>query len=152
MDLQMPKLDGVGAITRIRKEFPAARIIVLTTYAGDVKALRALRAGAAGYLLKSTIRKELVDAVRAVHAGERHLPPEVATEIALHAIDDALTEREISILKLIAAGNANKQVAWQLSMSEDTVKTHLKSIFAKLGVTDRTHAVTLAARRGIIDL
>ena len=152
MDLQMPRMDGVEAIRRIRAEFADARIIVLTTYAGDVKALRALRAGAAGYLLKSTIRKELVDAVRAVHCGGRHLPPEVATDIALHAVDDALTEREIGILTLVASGNANKQIAWQLSISEDTVKTHLKSIFAKLGVTDRTHAVTLAARRGIIDL
>lgn len=152
MDLQMPRMDGVEAIARIREEFPAARIIVLTTYSGDVKALRALRAGAAGYLLKSTIRKELVDAIRAVHGGQRHLPPEVATDIALHAIDDGLTEREVSILALVAGGNANKQIAWQLSISEDTVKSHMKSIFAKLGVADRTHAVTVAAKRGIIDL
>ena len=152
MDLQMPGIDGVEAIRQIRTGWPEARIIVLTTYAGDVKALRALRAGAAGYLLKSTIRKELVDAIRAVHGGERHLPPDVARDIALHAVDDALTEREIGILVLVARGNPNKQIAWQLAISEDTVKTHMKSIFAKLGVSDRTHAVTLAARRGIIDL
>lgn len=152
MDLQMPKMDGVEAITRIRAEFPQARVIVLTTYAGDVKALRALRAGAAGYLLKSTIRSDLVEAIRTVHSGERHLPADVATSIALHAVGEALSEREVAILTLVAGGNANKQIAWKLSISEDTVKTHMKSIFTKLGVSDRTHAVTIAARRGIIDL
>jgi DNA-binding NarL/FixJ family response regulator len=152
MDLQMPKVDGVEAITRIRCEFPQARVLVLTTYAGDVKALSALRAGAAGYLLKSTIRKDLVDAIRAVHVGDRHLPHDVATSIALHAVGEALSEREIAVLGLVACGNANKQIAWKLSMSEDTVKTHMKSIFTKLGVSDRTHAVTVAARRGFIDL
>jgi DNA-binding NarL/FixJ family response regulator len=152
MDLQMPRMDGVEAIARIRAESPQARVIVLTTYAGDVKALRALRAGASGYLLKSTIRNDLVEAIRAVHGGGRHLPPDVATSIALHAVGEALSEREVAILTLVAGGNANKQIAWKLSMSEDTVKTHMKSIFTKLGVSDRTHAVTVAARRGIIDL
>lgn len=152
MDLQMPELDGVEAIRRIREDSPTARIIVLTTYTGDVKALQALRAGAAGFLLKSSIRQDLLDCIRAIHMGERLLPPEIATDIALHAVDEPLTEREVGILNLVAGGNANKQIAWKLSISEDTVKTHMKSIFSKLHVTDRTHAVTIAAKRGIIDL
>lgn len=152
MDLQMPGIGGVEAIARIRSENPAARIIVLTTYAGDAQALRALRAGAVAYLLKSAVRKELLDVVRAVHAGHRHIPAAVASEIALHAGEELLSERELSVLRLVAAGGANKKIAWQLSISEDTVKAHLKSIFAKLNATDRTHAVTIATRRGIISL
>jgi len=152
MDLQMPRLDGVLAISAIRQEFPQARIIVLTTYSGDVKALRALKAGAVGYLLKSSLRKELVETVRAVHQGRRHLPPELASEIVAFAMDDPLSAREIEILRLVAIGNANKSIAVTLKISEDTVKAHLKSIFGKLRVADRTHAVTVAARRGFIDL
>ncbi|HWW27720.1 MAG TPA: response regulator transcription factor [Caulobacter sp.] len=152
MDLQMPGMSGLEAIEAIRAEVPAARIVVLTTYAGDVQALRALKAGATGYLLKSTLRRELLDTIRNVHAGRRQLQPEVAHEIAIHAIDEALSEREIHVLRLVAAGRANKQIAWDLSLSEDTVKAHLKSIFAKLDVADRTHAVTVAARRGVIEI
>lgn len=152
MDLQMPNLNGVDAIIRIREEFPNARIIVLTTYVGDVLALRALRAGAVGYLLKGTLRKELLEAIRAVHAGRRFIPPEIAQEIAIHAGEDSLSDREVGVLKLVAQGRANKEIARTLAISEDTVKGHLKSIFSKLDVTDRTQAVTQAARRGIIDL
>jgi DNA-binding NarL/FixJ family response regulator len=152
MDLQMPNLNGVDAIIRIREEFPNARIIVLTTYVGDVLALRALRAGAVGYLLKGTLRKELLEAIRAVHAGRRFIPPEIAQEIAIHAGEDSLSDREVGVLKLVAQGQANKEIARALAISEDTVKGHLKSIFSKLDVTDRTQAVTQAARRGIIDL
>jgi len=152
MDLQMPGMTGLEAIEAIRAEVPAARIVVLTTYAGDVQALRALKAGATGYLLKSALRRELLDTIRNVHAGRRQLQPEVAHDIAIHAVDEALSEREIHVLRLVAAGRANKQIAWDLSLSEDTVKAHLKSIFAKLDVADRTHAVTVAARRGVIEL
>jgi DNA-binding NarL/FixJ family response regulator len=152
MDLQMPNLNGVDAIIRIRAEFPTARIIVLTTYVGDVLALRAIRAGAVGYLLKGTLRKELLDAIRTVHAGRRHIPPDIAQEIALHAGEDSLSDREVGVLKLVSQGHANKEIARLLSISEDTVKGHMKSIFAKLDVNDRTQAVTLAAKRGIIDL
>jgi len=152
MDLQMPIVDGVEAIRAIRREFPQARIIVLTTYAGDVQALTALKAGAVGYLLKSTLRKEMLDAIRIVHAGRRYLPAEIATEIAMHAIDDALTERETAVLRYVATGMANKAIARQMAISEDTVKGHLKSIFAKLCVSDRTQAVTVAAKRGIINI
>lgn len=152
MDLQMPGVNGLEAIEAIRAEFPTARIVVLTTYAGDVQALRALKAGATGYLLKSTLRRELLDTIRNVHAGRRQLQSEVAHEIAIHAIDEALSQRETHVLRLVAAGRANKQIAWELSLSEDTIKAHLKSIFAKLDVSDRTHAVTVAARRGIIEL
>lgn len=152
MDLQMPGIDGLEAIQTIRKRHPEIRILVLTTYVGDAKALRALRAGANGYLLKSAMRTDLIDAIRAVHRGGHHIPPEVATQIAVHAIGDPLTEREVDILSLVAAGNPNKQIAWKLAISEDTVKAHLKRAFAKLGVADRTHAVTVAAKRGIIEL
>ena len=152
MDLRMPGGSGVTAIRAIRAEHPNARIIVLTTYSGDAQALQALKAGAAGYLLKSSLRRDLLDAIRSVHAGQRHLQPEIATDIALHAIDEALTGREIDVLQLIATGNANKQIARKLDLSEDTVKAHIKSIFGKLYVNDRTHAVTKAAKRGIIDL
>jgi len=152
MDLQMPILGGVEAIVRIREDFPDARIIVLTTYAGDVQALRAVRAGAAGYLLKDALRKDLLDTIRAVHAGRRYLSPEIAQQIALHSSEDSLSEREIDVLRLVAIGKANKEIAGELSVCEDTVKAHLKSIFAKLNVGDRTQAVTLALKRGIIDL
>jgi DNA-binding NarL/FixJ family response regulator len=152
MDLQMPNMKGDDAIVKIRGEFPSARIIVLTTYTGDVQALRALRAGAVGYLLKGTLRKELLDTIRAVHVGRRHIPAEIAQEIALHTGEDSLSDREISVLRLVASGRANKEIARQLSVSEDTVKAHLKSIFVKLDVGDRTEAVTLAVKRGIIDL
>ncbi|MGH6643855.1 MAG: response regulator transcription factor [Bradyrhizobium sp.] len=152
MDLQMPGMNGVAAITAIRAEHPGARIIVLTTYAGDVQAVRALKAGAAGYLLKSSLRSELIDAIRNVHRGQRHVHRDVADEIALHVVDETLTEREIAILRLVSIGKANKQVAAELGLSEETVKGHLKNIFLKLDVADRTHAVTVAARRGIIEL
>ncbi len=152
MDLQMPVLNGVETIGRIRRDFPDARIIVLTTYAGDVQALRAMRAGAAGYLLKGALRRDLLDAIRAVHGGRRYLSPEIAQQIALHSSEDSLSEREIGVLRLVALGKANKEIAGELSVSEDTVKAHLKSIFAKLNVGDRTQAVTLALKRGIIEL
>ncbi len=152
MDLQMPEMGGVEAIEKIRAESPAARILVLTTYKGDVLALRAMKAGATGYLLKSSLRKELVDTIRAVHAGRRHLSAEIANEIAVHAIDDQLSDREIEILNLIANGHSNKAIAIAMKLSEETVKAHLKNIFLKLDVADRTHAVTMAARRGFIHL
>jgi DNA-binding NarL/FixJ family response regulator len=152
MDLQMPGGGGVEAIQAVRAEFPTARIIVLTTYGSDAKAVRALKAGAVGYLLKSSVRKELLDTIRAVHAGHRRIPPEIANEIAVHAGEDMLSEREIAVLRLVAEGHANKQIAWRLLISEDTVKSHMKNIFAKLDVADRTHAVTVAVRRGIIEL
>ncbi|MBB6094657.1 DNA-binding NarL/FixJ family response regulator [Povalibacter uvarum] len=152
MDLRMPDMSGIEAIEHIRREFPAARIVVLTTYKGDVNALGALKAGAAGYLLKSMLRKDLLDTIRAVHAGKRRIPPEIASEIAEHAADDALTEREIQVLQLVAAGNSNKLIAVELSISEGTVKAHMKSILPKLGATDRTHAVMIAVKRGILDV
>jgi DNA-binding NarL/FixJ family response regulator len=152
MDLQMPGMNGVDAIVAIRAEHPGARIIVLTTYAGDVQAVRALKAGAAGYLLKNGLRTELIEAIHNVHRGQRHVHREIADEIALHVVDEALTEREIAVLRLVSIGKANKQVASELGLSEETVKGHLKSIFSKLNVADRTHAVTVAARRGIIEL
>lgn len=152
MDLQMPVMNGLDAMVAIRSEFPEARIIVLTTYSGDVQVVRALKAGARGYLLKSLLRKELLEAIRAVHAGQKRVPPEVAAEVAEHASDDALSPRELEVLRLIAAGNGNKEVAARLSLSEDTVKSHVKSILAKLGANDRTHAVTIGLKRGIIEL
>jgi DNA-binding NarL/FixJ family response regulator len=152
MDLQMPHMNGVDAIIAIRKEAPFARIIVLTTYSGDAQAIRALKAGASAYLLKNTLRRELVDAIRAVHAGRRHLPVEIASAVALGAIDEPLSQREIEVLQSAAAGYSNKRIAAKLGVSEETVKAHMKNIFAKLRVTDRTHAVATAARRGIIEL
>lgn len=152
MDLQMPGMNGVDAIAAIRTEYPGARIIVLTTYAGDVQAVRALKAGALGYLLKNSLRTELIEAIRDVHRGKRRVQRDVADEIALHVVDEALTEREIAILRLVAIGKANKQVGAELGLSEETIKGHLKNIFSKLDVADRTHAVTVAARRGIIEL
>jgi len=152
MDLQMPDMNGLLAIEAIRSEDPNARIVVLTTYDGDVLALRALKAGAAGYLLKSSLRRELVETIRGVHAGRKHVSPEIAGKIAVHAVDERLSDREVDVLRLVAEGLANKQVAWKLKISEETVKAHLKSVFGKLDVADRTHAVTVAVRRGFIDL
>jgi DNA-binding NarL/FixJ family response regulator len=152
MDLQMPEMSGIDAMGAIRGEFPAAKIIMLTTYAGDVQVMRALKAGARAYLLKGLLRKELLETIRAVHNGQKRLPPEIAAEIAEHATDDALTPREIDVLRLIARGNANKEIAAQLSLTEETVKGHVKNILAKLGANDRTHAVTMGLTRGIIDL
>jgi DNA-binding NarL/FixJ family response regulator len=152
MDLRMPDINGIEAIAAIRSEFPGARIIVLTTYTGDAQALGALKAGASAYLLKSMLRKDLLDTIRTVHAGKRRIPPEIATEIAEHAADDALTEREIEVLRRVALGNSNKQIAAQLTISEGTVKAHMKSIMPKLSARDRTHAVMIAVKRGIIDV
>jgi DNA-binding NarL/FixJ family response regulator len=152
MDLQMPEVDGLEAIRAIRSEFPEARIIVLTTYSGDTQVLRALKAGARGYMLKGHVHKELLDTIRAVHAGQKRIPPEIAAELADHATDDALTEREIDVLRLIAAGNANKQIADHLSIGEATVKSHVTNILSKLGANDRAHAVTIGLKRGIIEL
>ncbi|HEU4795539.1 MAG TPA: response regulator transcription factor [Pyrinomonadaceae bacterium] len=152
MDVQMPEVNGIDAILKIREEFPDARIIVLTTYTGDAQAARAFKAGASGYLLKNMVRKELIDTIRSVHAGKKRIPPEIAVEMAQHHSDDALTEREIQVLREVAAGNANKMVAQLLRVSEETVKAHMKSILSKLGANDRTHAVTIAVKRGIIDI
>jgi DNA-binding NarL/FixJ family response regulator len=152
MDLQMPGLNGIEAIIGIRSEFPNARIIVLTTYVGDVQVLRALKAGARGYILKGHVPRELLNTIRAVHAGQKRIPPEVSAELAEHVAKDDLSSREIDVLRLIAAGNANKQVAGQLAIAEETVKSHVTRILAKLGASDRTHAVTLALKRGIIEL
>ncbi|MBV8051353.1 MAG: response regulator transcription factor [Acidobacteriaceae bacterium] len=152
MDLQMPEINGLDAIMAIRGEFPGAKIIVLTTYKGDVQIVRALKAGAQGYLLKNTFHKELVETIRAVHAGKKALSPEASYEIAEHSTDDALTPAEISVLRLIAAGNANKQIADQLSITEDTVKWRVKNILSKLGAHDRTHAAMIGVKRGIIEM
>ena len=152
MDLQMPDMGGVDAVAAIRAEFPQARIVILTTYAGDVQATRALKAGAVGYLLKSSLRRDLVSTIGAIHRGQRFLAPEIASAIALATLDDALSLREIDVLKLAASGNANKRIAHVLGLSEETVKSHMKSILFKLRVNDRTHAVAVAAKRGIIEL
>jgi DNA-binding NarL/FixJ family response regulator len=152
MDLQMPGMNGIDAMSAIRAEFPDARFVVLTTYTGDVQIVRALKAGARAYLLKSLLHRELLDTIRAVHAGQKRIPPEIAAELADHAADDALTPREIEVLRLIAAGNANKIVADQLSITEETVKAHVKNILSKLDANDRTHAVTIGLKRGIIEL
>ena len=152
MDLQMPEMNGLDAIMAIRGEFPSAKIIVLTTYKGDVQIVRALKAGAQGYLLKNTFHKELVETIRAVHAGKKALSPEASYEIVEHSTDDALSPAEISVLRLIAAGNANKQIADQLSITEDTVKWRVKNILSKLGAHDRTHAAMIGVKRGIIEM
>jgi DNA-binding NarL/FixJ family response regulator len=152
MDLQMPEMNGVEAMIAIRQDFPSARIIVLTTYVGDAQVLRALEAGARAYLLKSVLRKELPETIRLVHAGHKRIVPEVAMELAEHAADDALSPREIEVLNLIASGNANKMIAAHLSITEETVKGHVKNILSKLAANDRTHAVTIGLKRGIIDL
>ena len=152
MDIQMPGLNGVQAISQIRTEFPGARIIVLTTYSGDAQVVSALRAGARAYILKGQVHRELLDTIRAVHAGQKRIPPEIAAELAQHVADDDLTPREIDVLRLIAAGNANKQIADQLSIGEATVKSHVTNILSKLGANDRAHAVTIGLKRGIIEL
>ena len=152
MDLQMPEMTGIDALIAIRSEFPDARIIVLTTYAGDALCQRAMKAGAHAYILKGNVRKDLLDTIRAVRGGKKLIHAEVAAELATHAADDALSAREIEVLSLIAAGNSNKLIAEQLAISEDTVKGHVKNILSKLGANDRTHAVTVALKRGIIEL
>lgn len=152
MDLQMAVMDGLEAINAIRSEFPEARIIVLTTYSGDTQVLRALKAGARGYILKGQVHKELLDTIRAVHAGQKRIPNEIAAELADHATDDELTQREIDVLRLIGTGNSNKLIADQLSIGEATVKSHVTNILSKLGANDRAHAVTVGLKRGIIDL
>jgi DNA-binding NarL/FixJ family response regulator len=152
MDLRMAEMDGIETMTRILSEFPQARIIVLTTYDGDVQILRALKAGAQGYLLKGSLRRELLDAIRAVHSGRKRMSPEAANQVANFAADSSLTVREIQVLELIAQGNANKIVASQLVITEDTVKAHVRSILSKLAANDRTHAVTIALKRGILNL
>src|SRR5262250_1189852 len=152
MDLQMPEVDGLEAIDSIRREFPEARIIVLTTYSGDTQVLRALKAGARAYILKGQVHKELLDTIRAVHAGQKRIPGEIAAELADHAADDALTEREIDVLRLVGTGNSNKQIADQLCIGEATVKSHVTNILSKLGANDRAHAVTIGLKRGIIEL
>ena len=150
MDLQMPEMHGVDALIAIRGESPDARIIVLTTYSSDVQALRALKAGARAYLLKNSLHKELIDAIRAVHIGRKALSPDVSVAIAEHATDDALTAAEVTVLRLIAHGNANKEIARELSLSEETVKGRVRNILSKLGAKDRTHAAMIGFKRGII--
>lgn len=152
MDQQMPDMDGISATAAIRTEWSDARVIILTTYRGDALALRALKAGASGYMLKSMIRTDLLEAIRAVNSGRRHIPREIATELAQHVTDEQLSPRELEVLNKVAAGNSNRRIAAQLMVSEDTVKAHMKSIMSKLGANDRTHAVTIALRRGIIDV
>ena len=152
MDLQMPTMTGTDAITAIREEFPGARIVVLTAYKGDVQALRAFKAGAVGYLLKNMLRKELLDTIRIVDSGKRRMPPEIARELGEHIVDDQLSDREVDVLRLIATGTSNKIIAGQLSLAETTVKTHVQNILFKLGANDRTHAVTIALKRGYIAL
>jgi DNA-binding NarL/FixJ family response regulator len=152
MDLQMPEMNGLDALIAIRGEFPEARIIVLTTYTGDMQVLRAIKAGARGYLLKNTLHKELVDTIRAVHAGKKYISSEASFELAEHASDDVLTPAEVRVLRLIAEGNANKEIAAQLSVSEDTVKSQVRNILSKLGAKDRTHAAMIGLKRGIIEI
>ena len=152
MDLQMPGTNGIEAIIAIRNEFADARIIVLTTYAGDVQVFRALKAGARAYLLKAQVNQELLETIRSVHAGHKRIPAEIAAELADHTGQDELSAREIEVLRLVAAGNANKEIAAQLSIGEETVKRHMTNILAKLRANDRTHAVTIGLKRGIIEL
>jgi DNA-binding NarL/FixJ family response regulator len=152
MDIQMPELNGVDATIAIRNEFPQARIIVLTTYKGDVQVLRALKAGAQAYLLKNSLYRDLLETIRAVHSGKKMVSPEVSCEIAEHAMDQPLTPAEIDVLRLIAAGSPNKLIADQLSITEETVKSRIKNILFKLGANDRTHAVMIGLQRGVIQL
>jgi DNA-binding NarL/FixJ family response regulator len=152
MDMQMREMNGIDAIGAIRTEWPWAKIIVLSTFGGDVMAQRALKAGAQAYLLKGLVRGELLDTIRVVHGGARWIQAEVASSIATHVSETALTDREVEVLRLVANGNSNKQIAFNLSINEETAKTHVKNILAKLHANDRTHAVTLALRRGIIQI
>jgi DNA-binding NarL/FixJ family response regulator len=152
MDLQMPEMNGLDALMAIRGEFPEARIIVLTTYAGDAQVLRVIKAGAWAYLLKNALHKELLDTIRAVHAGKKYISPGASFELAEHASDDALTPAEVRVLRLIADGNANKEIAAQLSVSEDTVKGQVRNILSKLGAKDRAHAAMIGVKRGIIEV
>jgi DNA-binding NarL/FixJ family response regulator len=152
MDLQMPEMNGIDALIAIRGEFPEARVIVLTTYSGDVQVLRALKAGACAYLLKNTLHKELRDTIRAVHAGKKTISPELSFQLAEHAMDDTLSPAEVRVLRLIAQGNANKEIAAQLSISEETVKGQVRNILSKLGASDRTHAAIIGLKRGIIEI
>jgi DNA-binding NarL/FixJ family response regulator len=152
IDLRMPDMNGIEVIQKVREKYSEALFIVLTTYLGDVQALRALKAGAMGYLMKATLRRDLLDTIRAVHSGQRRVPPEVALELADHALDDALSNREVEVLKQIASGCSNKIVADRLRISEDTVKGHVRNILSKLNASDRTHAVTIALRRGFLEL
>jgi DNA-binding NarL/FixJ family response regulator len=152
MDLQMPEMNGLDAMIAIRGEFPEARIIVLTTYSGDVQAMRAIQAGARAYLLKNSLHKELLNTIRAVHAGRKSLSPEVSFELAEHAAEDTLSPLEVRVLRLIAEGNSNKEIAARLSVTEDSVKGHVRNILSKLGANDRTHAAMIGVKRGIIEL
>jgi DNA-binding NarL/FixJ family response regulator len=152
MDLQMPEMNGLDAMLAIRGEFPEARIIVLTTYSGDVQARRALQAGARAYLLKNSLHKELLDTIRAVHAGRKNLSPEVSFDLAEHAAEDTLSPLEVRVLRLIADGNSNKEIAALLSVTEDSVKGHVRNILSKLGANDRTHAAMIGIKRGIIEV
>ena len=152
MDLQMPEMNGLDALMAIRDEAPEARIIMLTTYAGDVQVLRAIKAGARGYLLKSALHRELLETIRAVHAGKKSLSAEASYELAEHSTDDAVTPAEVRVLRLIAEGNANKEIAEQLLVSEETIKGQVRNILSKLGAKDRTHAVMIGLKRGIIEL
>jgi DNA-binding NarL/FixJ family response regulator len=152
MDIRMPRVHGIAAISSIRKHFPHARIIVLTTSSGDVQAVRAFKAGAVGYLLKNLLRTELVETIRLVHNGHKRIPPEIAQQIAEHAADDSITTRELDVLRGVANGNSNKIIASNLNISEHTVKNHLKSILSKLNASDRTHAVMIALKRGFLDM
>ena len=152
MDLQMPEMSGIECIIAIRSDFPNARIIVITTYPGDVQVLRALKAGARGYLLKGQVNRDLPEAIRAVHSGQKRIPPEIVLELAEHTAEDDMSSREIEVLQLIAAGNANKEIAFKLSIAEETVKSHVTNILGKLHANDRTHAVTTALKRGIIEI
>ena len=152
MDIRMPRVHGITAISSIRQRFPHARIIVLTTSSGDVQAVRAFKAGAVGYLLKNLLRTELVETIRLVHNGHKRIPPEIAQQIAEHAADDSITTRELEVLRGVANGNSNKIIAFNLNISEHTVKNHLKSILSKLNASDRTHAVMIALKRGFLDM
>ncbi len=152
MDLRLPDMSGIDAIVEIRRLDPNAKIVVLTTYKGDVQAARAFKAGAAGYLLKSMLRRELLDTIRSVYAGRRRIPPEIAAEMAEHAGADRLTARELEVLREVALGNANKTIAVRLLITEDTVKAHVKSVLSKLDANDRTHAVTIAIKRGFLEM
>jgi DNA-binding NarL/FixJ family response regulator len=152
MDVQMPDMSGIDALIAIREEAPKAKVIVLTTYGGDALAMRAMKAGAQAYVLKGSVRKDLLETIRAVNRGQKRIHPDVAVELAQHSGESTLTAREIEVLSLVAAGNSNKRIAASLNITEDTAKGHLKSILAKLGASDRTRAVTLALKRGIIEL